>query len=120
VSIYAIRDIACPLENADLFATAEFDGRVTVWSVAAQKPIATFGTVSEFGGKRLAILDGDPPIVVAGAWARHGVCAYEASSGRMLWQRRDLRQVQTLSALPSGRVGVGFERRVFHILAASS
>jgi hypothetical protein len=120
VSIYAIRDIACPLESADLFATAEFDGRVTVWSVAAQKPIATFDTVCEFGGKRLAVVDGDPPIVVAGAWARHGVCAYEATSGRMLWQRRDLRQVQTLSALPSGRVGVGFERRVFHVLAASS
>jgi hypothetical protein len=120
LSIYAIREITCPLESADLFATAEFDGRVTAWSVGAQKPIAAFDTVSDFGGKRLAILDGDPPMVVAAAWARHGVCAYDATSGSVLWQRRDLRQVQTLSALPDRRVGVGFERRVFHVLAGSS
>jgi hypothetical protein len=119
-SIYAIREIACPLESADLFATVEFDGRVTVWSVEARKPLATFDTVCDFGGKRLAVLDGDPPIVVAGAWERHGVCAYDATSGRVLWQRRDLRQVQTLSPLPDGRLGVGFERRVFHVLARPS
>jgi hypothetical protein len=119
-SIYAIRDIACPLETAGVFATAEFDGRVTVWSGEARKPLATFDTVYEFGGRRLAVVDGKPPIVVAGAWARHGVCAYEATSGSVLWHRRDLRQVQTLRPLPGGRLGVGFERRVFHVLAASS
>jgi hypothetical protein len=119
-SIYAIREIAGPLGSANVFATAEFDGRVTVWSVEAREPLATFDTVYELGGRRLAVLDGSPPIVVAGAWARHGVCAYEATSGCLLWQRRDLGQVQTLSPMPGGRLGVGFERRVFHVLLASS
>jgi len=119
-----IRHIACPIEESDLFATARFKHTVSVWSFAQRRKVAQFDTVLDFGGTRLAIIPGKKPAVIAGAYNVHGVCAYSALDGRLLWQRKDLKKVQYVCWLGGGRgtqqVGVGFDSRAFQLLELRS
>jgi hypothetical protein len=39
---------------------------------------------------------------VAGAWERHGICAYNGLSGDLLWQRKDLKKSQHLAPAGEG------------------
>jgi hypothetical protein len=75
------------------FATAECEHAVEVWSLAERRLMSSFETVLDPGGRRLALLAEDRPIVVAGAYHRHGICAYDALSGDRLWQRKELKRV---------------------------
>lgn len=109
-----VREIACALDD-NVFATPH-GSRVTVWSLDDRAGVASFDTVYEFGGERLAIVTDTRPVVAAGAWERHGICAYEGSTGETIWQRRDLRQVQGLYPLPAARVAAGFSDGPLHVL----
>jgi hypothetical protein len=115
--VAAIRHIACPFESRpQWFATAEFERRADVWSLADRKLMSSFSTVLDFGGDRLAFLGGDSPTVVAGAYHRHGVCAYDARTGEQRWQRRDLKRVQQVQPLAGGRLAVSLDERPSHVL----
>jgi hypothetical protein len=63
----------------------------------------------------------DRLVVVAGAWERHGVVAYDGMTGEQLWQRRDFKQVQRLSPVADGsRVAVGMARNSTHVVDATT
>ena len=115
-----IRHIAPQAASDRLFLTAAFEHRVRLWSFADRSLIAELDTVLDFGGQRLALCGTEAPIIVAGAWERHGICGY-APNGTRLWQRKDLRQPQYISATADGALVVaGFDQRPLHVLRAES
>jgi hypothetical protein len=114
-----LREVAAPPWEEDLLVTAQFERVVHVWSMARAARCATFETVFEFGGQRLALVTGERPVVVAGAWARHGVCGYDLT-GNLLWQDRSRTAVQVVTALARGRVVVSYERNATRVLEAAS
>lgn len=87
-----IRYISTPFEG-QIIALAEFEKAVQVIDLSTFSTISEFDTVLSFGGRRLAISE-EGNICVAGAWARHGICGYETNSGKLIWQRKDLKKVQ--------------------------
>lgn len=109
------------MQGADHFLTAEFERSVSVWSLNERSRLSTFETVLSFGGRRLALCDAGGPIVVAAAWERHGVCAYEALTGEQVWQRKDLKKAQQLTPAGAGElVVICLDDRPMHVLDAAS
>src|SRR4051812_25475088 len=102
-----IRHVAAPRWEPDLFVAGEFDRTAQVWSVSRATEVAHVDTVFDFGGRRLALVTGEMPVIVAGAWARHGVCGYSLT-GEQMWQNKARSAVQTVTALASSRVAVGY------------
>lgn len=98
---------------------AEFNSRVHVWSRERQSYDSSFDTVFDFGGRRVTALDESTPLVVAGAWARHGVCGY-TSSGDLTWQNKSRTNVQYVCPLPDGLVAVSYEAQPTLLLDARS
>jgi hypothetical protein len=118
--VTGIRHIAPAATTDRLFLTAEFEHRVRLWSFADHSLTAELDTVLDFGGQRLALCGAETPIVVAGAWERHGICGY-APDGTRLWQRKDLRQPQHISPAAGGALVVAcFDQRPLHVLDAVS
>jgi hypothetical protein len=118
--VTGIRHIAPAATTDRLFLTAEFEHRVRLWSFADHSLTAELDTVLDFGGQRLALCGAATPIVVAGAWERHGICGY-APDGTRLWQRKDLRQPQHISPAAGGALVVAcFDQRPLHVLDAVS
>ncbi|MEW5990497.1 MAG: hypothetical protein AB1736_04010 [Chloroflexota bacterium] len=95
--------IVTALDRDDLVLAGEFEQRVHALWIRPPVRRATFETVLDFGGRRLALCSrGAEPVVVAGAWERLGACAYDASTGERRWQRKDLKRVQRLSPAADG------------------
>lgn len=120
----SIRHIATPLQGADLFATAEFERNVTVWSLAERCMVSQLSSGLDFGGRRLAIISNNKPLVVAGAYYRYGVSTYYARDSQLIWERRDVKRVQSVRTIPSAQetitIGVGREDAPFLILDSTS
>lgn len=118
--IPAIRHIASPRSDSDVFATARFENEVTVWSIRERRALATIDTVMDFGGERLAVL-GEPDVrVVAGVWERHGICAYDLA-GELVWQRKDLKKPQVLKPVfGESTLAAALEARPLHVLARAT
>jgi hypothetical protein len=91
-----IRHITEATGSRDLFATAELARSVTVWSFKQRKKLSEFDTGLDFGGRRLGLIPSRRPLVIVGAYYRHGVSAYEPNSGGLVWQRKDARRVQAV------------------------
>ena len=113
------REVATPPWEEDLLVTAQFERVVHVWSSERAARCATFETVYDFGGRRLALVPGERPVVVAGAYTRHGVCGYDLT-GKRLWQDRSRTNVQILTALAGGRVAVSCNRGPTRVLEAAT
>jgi hypothetical protein len=97
------------------------DGSVQIWPIPEQAPWAEFDTILDFGGPRLALCGGsDRLVVVAGAWERHGICAYDATTGERLWERKDLKKVQALSPVDGNAVAACLDSRPMHLLDLAS
>jgi hypothetical protein len=101
-------------------AIAQFERVVQIWDLACREQGAEFDTVLDFGGHRLAITS-DGTRVLAGAYNRYGIAAYDGSNGELLWRRPDLKKVQhvRLSA-DDKRLCCGFDRRSEHILSVET
>lgn len=84
-------------------ALSEFKQTVSVWDLDPPRHVATFSTILDFGGARLA-LSHDGATVVCAAYHREGVAAYSAETGDLLWQRRDIKRPQRISTSPRGQV----------------
>ena len=82
--------------NGRCVAVGAFERRVAVWDLVACRQVGEFDTVLDFGGRRLAITS-DGRRVLAGAYHRYGIACYDASSGELLWQRKDLKKVQHIT-----------------------
>ena len=110
-----VRHIATSWSGARAVVGA-FERRVAVWDVVARRKISEFDSVLDFGGRRLAITS-DGERVIAGAYLRYGVACYNASSGKLLWQRKDRKKVQNISlAADDELVYCGFEGSAGHAL----
>jgi hypothetical protein len=109
---------AAPWEQDRVVAT-EFARGVHVWSLGEERHLARLETHYDSGGRRAALVPGDPPVVLAGAWERHGVCAYDLA-GQLLWQNRQPSAVQHLTVVGGGRVVVGYERTGTRVLDVTS
>lgn len=82
-------------------ALGAFERQVEVWNYQSGQRVSAFDTVLSFGGQRLAISkDGDR--VLAAAWARYGLACYDAETGKLIWQRRDLKKVQAITLSKDG------------------
>jgi hypothetical protein len=114
-----LREVTAPPWEEDLLVTALIARVVHVWSLAAGAQVATFETVFDFGGRRLALVPGEHPVVVAGAYTHHGVCGYDLM-GQRLWQDRSRTNVQILTALAGGRVAVSCDRGPTRVLDAAT
>lgn len=110
---FAVRHIDCPVGEGDLFVTAQFERTVTLWSFQQRRAVATFDTVLDFGGTRLALVPGERPVVITAAYHKRGVAAYDARTGAISWQRKDLKHVQDVrwlaGAKASPQIEVGFD-----------
>jgi hypothetical protein len=90
--------VAC---DGDHVALGAFEEAVVVWSLVQHRLLSKMKTVLDFGGQRLAVCLNPDPVVVAGAWERHGICGYSLD-GTLLWQRKDLKKVQALVSARRG------------------
>lgn len=84
--------------NGHTIALAEFEKRVQIFDINSLQVIAEYDTILDFGGQRLAISE-DGKICICGCWEKHGICAYEAKTGKLLWQRKDLKKVHLIQIL---------------------
>jgi hypothetical protein len=113
-----VRDIAASPEGR-LAAAVDMGQEVFVWDLAARREIRSFRSVFESGGRRLAVSDNG--LIVAAAYRAQGVACYDSKTGRPVWERKDLRQVQCLSMSASSQfVYVGFENGPCKVLWTSS
>lgn len=80
---------------ATLFAALD-DGQAHVFSFPERRKLASFPTVHAMGGRRAALVPGEPALLLVAAWLDHGVAAYEAHTGKLVWQRKDLNHAQHL------------------------
>src|SRR5215471_4978584 len=115
-----IRHIAVPQADGDIFATAEFEEKVTLWSIESRKKLAEIRTVLDFGGKRLALVQEHSLCLLSAARYYGPVSAYDLE-GNVLWSRKDLVGVQQLSAIPNApepMIGVGADDQPYRILSA--
>ena len=119
MSVAQIRQVATAAASDACFLTAEFESRVSMWSLTDRTLLAAFDTILDFGGRRLALCGTDWPIVVACAW-QGGVRGYEGD-GTQLWQRPEVRQPQRITPLAGGAlVAVCAEDGPMQVLDASS
>jgi hypothetical protein len=97
-------------------AAAEFEHTVHIWDINSRKRLAVFDTVLDFGGNRLAIT-GDGRYCVAGAYHVAGVAAYSTATGKVVWQRKDLKKVQQIRVSNDDKlVYCCFDRTTCHVL----
>ena len=99
-----------------VIAAAEFERTVHVWDLAASRHLATFQTIMDFGGTRLAMTP-DGKTCIAAAYHVEGIAGYAASDGMELWRRKDLKKTQTLRvSLDGRRVYACFDNRSCQVL----
>lgn len=119
----SIRHISAPIEGTDLFATAEFERTVSVWSFQEKRLISKFDTPLDFGGRRLLAALGDRPVIAAGAYTGE-VCAFDARTGGRLWHREGLIGLQCLCAVHVSEnrrlIGAGFDSGPFRLIGIES
>lgn len=114
-----IHVLAAPPWERDLFVAGALTRAAFVCSAGSGEVLAAFDTVLDFGGRRLCLVTGATPVVVAGAWGRRGVGGYSLS-GELLWQDRTRSDIQFVTALSAGRVAIGYARGPGRLLAAAT
>jgi hypothetical protein len=111
--------VAAPPWEQDLFVAGAFERTAHVWSLGRAAEVACVDTVLDFGGRRLDLVTGGEPVIVAGAWERQGVCGYSLT-GERIWQNKKRFAVQHVTALASGRVAVGYAKGPAAVLDAAT
>lgn len=103
--------------NGDKVSFAAFEYFVKIFDLKQNKIISSFETIMDFGGSRLFIND-KGNICVCGSFKKNKLCGYEVASGKMIWERKDLKQVQVLLNIRSDENAVfaNFERLPSHLL----
>jgi hypothetical protein len=112
-----IREVVCA-SGGDLFVAAEFTAGVEVYSLAQRARVSKFETVVEARG-RLGFSCESRPKLLAGAYNRYGVRAYDPLSREEIWRRPDLKRVQYVRGTPYG-VAVGVEGGPLRLLDAET
>jgi len=95
------------------------DGAVQVIDLELRRVVSVFQTIFDPHGNRVAMVSGAPPMVIAGAWEKQGIAGYDALTGSLLWQRKDLRHVQGIRSLNQNTVSVELEGQPVRVLQAT-
>ncbi|MEQ1871458.1 MAG: hypothetical protein ABL961_15695 [Vicinamibacterales bacterium] len=90
--------------SSRLVVFGAFERNVEIWDVPGRRLLATFPTVFDFGGSRLALSD-ERGVLLAGAYKRQGLAGYCMQSGSQLWHRPDLKKVQDVTLNANGSLG---------------
>jgi WD40 repeat protein len=90
-----IRNIAAA-RDVPVVAIGAWEHEVEVWDAASAIRTAAFNTALESGGRRLAVSH-DGTRVAAAAYREHGLSVFDVNSGRLVWTRKDLQGIQTLT-----------------------
>src|SRR5438876_5728380 len=110
-----IRHIVVPMDSNDLFAAAEFESTVSVWSFARRTRVAELRTILDAGGPRFA-LDGSGEFVIAAAHSG-GVEAYHVRSGSAVWRRKERGVKHVIELSKKHRlIGIGQDTGAFIIV----
>src|SRR5579871_6731737 len=106
--------------SGSAIAAGEFEHTVHAWDLPAEKHLATFPTILDFGGTRLAITrDGNN--CIAAAYHVEGIAAYGTPDGAEKWRRKDLKKAQTIRiSLDDRRVYACFDTRSCQVLNRES
>jgi outer membrane protein assembly factor BamB len=105
--------------SGPIFAAATFKSSVSIWNFETRAMVASFPTILDYGGTRLAI-DETGARCVAGAYQRHGVSCYSVTDGRPIWHRSGMGRVQTITMLLlQSAIACGFNHRSLEILSLS-
>jgi hypothetical protein len=115
-----IRHIAVPQAETDIFATAELEDRVTLWSLRDRRKLTEIRTVLDFGATRLAMVQHLGSCLLIAASFEGPVNGYDLE-GSVLWSRKDLVGAQHLTPIPNGpepMIGVGSEGEPHRVLGA--
>ncbi len=97
----AIRNLSTGHDEKYLL-TALFENTVHVWDLDSGKKISEFNTILDSGGDRFAFSE-QLGFCVTGAYYKDGVACYSVPDGKMQWQRKDLKKVQSIRISPDGR-----------------
>ncbi|MHB1457863.1 MAG: hypothetical protein ACYC0V_13215 [Armatimonadota bacterium] len=92
-------------ESTSIFAVGAPEHDVVVWDFSKRLKLGEFKTIMDAGGKRLAVYNREPRLLVAGAYNRYGICAYNLGCpNEKVWWRRDLKNPQVITV--SERLGL--------------
>ena len=89
------------ISNGPRIAALERNGKVQIWEIEKNERISRFDTIIERVSHRIAISP-DGKLLAVGAYSQNGVSLYDTNTGRELWNRSDLNQVQKVRFSPSG------------------
>ena len=87
--------------NGPRIAALERNGKTQIWDVEENHRISRFDTIIERVSRRIAISP-NGKLLAVGAYNENGVSLYDTNTGRELWNRSDLNQVQKVRFSPSG------------------
>jgi hypothetical protein len=115
-----MRMVVHAARNAPVIAAAGDEGKVQIWNFDTGERLSEFVTVCD-DGSRLA-LSATGETLIAANWRkgkRAGVACYETGSGKPIWHRPDLRQVQHMKFSAQGDwVWCQIDSRPVHCLDA--
>ena len=116
----AIRHISTPF-GGSIIALGEFESRIQIFDIENLSIISEFDSILDFGGNRLAISE-DGQVCMIGSWKRNGLCAYNAKTGEIIWQNKELKKVQNIQMLRSdpSKAFIQLEGKVSRILDSKS
>ncbi len=87
--------------NGPRIAAIERHGKTQVWDIASRERISRFNTIVERISRRIAIGSTGQRLAV-GTYNGNGVSLYDTESGREIWNRPDLNQVQKVRFSSTG------------------
>jgi hypothetical protein len=107
--------------SGSITAIGHSDGSVTTWNLSTNSEVCHFESHFETGGRRLAISN-DGAMCAVGAYDGYGISMHDTVDGKMIWQRKDLQKVQTLTFgnQHSGALIACFDSKPCHILNATT
>jgi hypothetical protein len=108
-------------KESSLIAATEFESQVRVYDVERRELVTELLTPFQYGGRLVAVIGSDRPLLLAGAYYSHGVAAYDVRQSRLLWQRKDMNRAQAITVCErTRRVGISRDGAGTSILCADS
>ncbi len=107
-------------DESSFVAVVDIDCNVYIWDLSTGRKISEFRSFWDIGGRRLAISK-DGSRCAVGAWNRYGITMHDTTQGRILWQIKELKRVQSLEfSRYLSALFAEIDMRAFHIVDTES
>ena len=107
-------------DDSPFVAVVDIDCNVSIWNLSTGRKISEFRSFWDIGGQRLAISK-DGCRCAVGAWNRYGITMHDTTQGRILWQRKELKKVQSMKfSRYLSALFAEIDMRAFHIVDTES